>query len=752
MTSFGNMNVMGPVVLCLMASIIWAPIVYVLAKFAIHRLQGKLSGPIWRSALILAIVPTVIAPFLALNGVSLRTPTAPLPPMEFAGIQAPVTPERIEVAAEHVTIDPYMTAEKALSAAALIYFYGGLLAFGVWMFKWSASQIAFSRARRDTSILLAEDIDEWRSKLGVQKIPEVFRSDKISSVCMTGFIRPKIMLPAKIDNVLSREEIAIMCAHEIAHIKRGDGALFLALAFVRIFFWFNPIITKLTTRIEQAAEEAADALVVSRGADRKFYANCFVTALKFAATMPMVRLAHAPSFTPVDREGRRKRLESILGNQDEKILSFSERLTIAAIAGGIAAIAFAQAAYAVAPKIEETVKLEIIPVKGKITSAYGTSENIRDGKFHQGIDIKARQWTKIVAPADGQVIASTDLYNDEPNWGKVIVVDHGQGLVTRYAHLGKCLVKEGDKVAAGDVIAKVGATGKVTGPHLHFEVIKNGDYLDPITAFNGNWKPSVYAPKKSKPRPKSKPVKLNKDVKIDAPESFAALDDMDFSYLEGLEELAGLSELVNIVDPEVLLGAGNIADVTISDNHDYKTSNKKYAKSATNKIKKVKKYKKNVEKRARYKAETIRKESKLTKKRIRETNKAHHNRKAREAYEEKIERQEEIREAKRDAFEDSLERAEEKRERARAKIEAKREAEHERRHKARDAKYEAKYNSKQYKREQIDIQMDAITEARRDLEEARRNGLSGIDGTIRELRETERSLKKAKRKLETERS
>ncbi|HEX7273614.1 MAG TPA: M23 family metallopeptidase [Casimicrobiaceae bacterium] len=96
--------------------------------------------------------------------------------------------------------------------------------------------------------------------------------------------------------------------------------------------------------------------------------------------------------------------------------------------------------------------------------------------FHEGIDFPANVGTPVVAAASGKVIFA-DVH---PQYGKMIEIDHGNGLVSRYAHASKLLVKEGDLVVRGQEIARVGATGRATGPHLHFEVRLNGAPQNPV--------------------------------------------------------------------------------------------------------------------------------------------------------------------------------------------------------------------------------------------------------------------------------
>ena len=95
--------------------------------------------------------------------------------------------------------------------------------------------------------------------------------------------------------------------------------------------------------------------------------------------------------------------------------------------------------------------------------------------FHEGIDFPSESGTPIVAAASGKVIAA----EVHPQYGKMIEIDHGNGLVTRYAHASALLVKEGDLVVRGQQIARVGTTGRSTGPHLHFEVRLNGAPQNP---------------------------------------------------------------------------------------------------------------------------------------------------------------------------------------------------------------------------------------------------------------------------------
>lgn len=120
----------------------------------------------------------------------------------------------------------------------------------------------------------------------------------------------------------------------------------------------------------------------------------------------------------------------------------------------------------------------IFPVEGYITSDFGGRADPFTGadSTHNGLDIGAVTGTPIYAASGGKVIQARDKNN---GYGKCVIIEHSSGFKTLYAHCSEILVNEGDYVSAGDLIAKVGSTGRSTGPHLHYSIIINGNYVDP---------------------------------------------------------------------------------------------------------------------------------------------------------------------------------------------------------------------------------------------------------------------------------
>ncbi len=113
-----------------------------------------------------------------------------------------------------------------------------------------------------------------------------------------------------------------------------------------------------------------------------------------------------------------------------------------------------------------------LPVKHfRITSRYGW----RHGRPHRGVDLSAPIGTTVYASEEGTVIMAEPYYG----YGNLVVIDHGNGVRTRYAHLAKIFVQEGAKVFKDQMVGSIGMTGSTTGPHLHFEVVQNSHHKNP---------------------------------------------------------------------------------------------------------------------------------------------------------------------------------------------------------------------------------------------------------------------------------
>jgi len=125
----------------------------------------------------------------------------------------------------------------------------------------------------------------------------------------------------------------------------------------------------------------------------------------------------------------------------------------------------------------------IWPIHGWLSAGFGMRPDPYTGErdFHPGLDISADKGTPILATADGTV----QLAAPSGDYGNLVIVNHGYGLTTRYGHLSKFAVWTGKQVKRGELLGYVGATGRATGPHLHYEILANGKLMNPMQLLAG---------------------------------------------------------------------------------------------------------------------------------------------------------------------------------------------------------------------------------------------------------------------------
>ncbi len=275
---------------------------------------------------------------------------------------------------------------------------------------------------------------------------------------------------------VSPEQVALTIAHERAHIRRRDPHYYALLAWIVVVFWFNPFLRAQTCRCRLAAELACDAAVIAAAPSmRKVYAATIVAALQHAAGDV---LACAPAaISPRNLGDHGMRIGEIMSpspRRGKRWAAFAFAAALAIPAGALQ-LAYAQAAAGKQPFM-------MLPLSGRISSGYGdTHPFFGKPRFHDAVDIVAKEGTPVVAPAAGRVVQANA---HDGNYGETLEIDHGDGLVTRYAHLQSIEVVIGQQVVAGQLIARVGNTGISTGPHLHLQVLRNGKSINPSEVFD----------------------------------------------------------------------------------------------------------------------------------------------------------------------------------------------------------------------------------------------------------------------------
>ena len=217
---------------------------------------------------------------------------------------------------------------------------------------------------------------------------------------------------------------------------------------------------------------------------RKRYAATILNTLSGARSMP----SGIYSALGGNKEEIKRRLTHMLNYTSAKKSHVFLAVAIALMLGVTGVVA---ATTTIAPVPEPILSSPVgssagmiwpVPSSDKIAAGFGVRVHPVSGAevMHAGIDIPAQAGESIVSAAGGKVLVAEYI----EAFGNTVILDHGDGLTTLYAHGSKLLVAAGDYVAAGQEIAKIGSTGYATGPHLHFEVQRDGEAQDPLSYLN----------------------------------------------------------------------------------------------------------------------------------------------------------------------------------------------------------------------------------------------------------------------------
>ncbi|WP_256082058.1 M23/M56 family metallopeptidase [Massilia sp. YIM B04103] len=335
------------------------------------------------------------------------------------------------------------------------------------------------------------------------------------SPMLLGCFQPMLLLPEHLRGMDPGQQELIV-AHELTHWRSRDQlCLHLSLA-LQTLFWFNPVFSRLREKLALAQELACDRRVLAGRplVQHKNYAAALLGQLKvqqqsmqtsqyaslafggdgLAALGMRIRLIRQPLAARLNWAGRVSLTASLCALLGASILlqpAFAWRGEEQSRAGAAISAAAATAATpsrVIAGAAGKAQWLKPIP-DGRVSSFFGVPrKRSADGagmpaaaSIHHGVDFAARTGSEVRAVAEGVVAESTDLYAGQEKYGKVVVIEHADGLRSLYAHLDSRSVRPGDSVKAGQLIARSGASGRVSGPHLHLEALKNGQHIDPQT-------------------------------------------------------------------------------------------------------------------------------------------------------------------------------------------------------------------------------------------------------------------------------
>lgn len=279
-----------------------------------------------------------------------------------------------------------------------------------------------------------------------------------------------------------------LLAHELGHAQQRHSLDILLVELLQVLFWFNPMYYFYAKAIRLNHEYLADAMVLGKFNDIATYQRLL---LKFANR----NQSTAMSLACLSNYSLTKKRFKMMTQQTSKIaalvrvvvllpllavttLCFSLKIKAEAIIGNNAN----EFISTIENSLFQENKPELLPLAesdiSRMTSGFGMRKNplTKEDKMHKGVDFSAKTGTPVIATASGTVEKVESL---KGGYGNYIQIKHDDQYQTLYAQLSEMDVKAGDKVDKGQLIGKVGNTGQSTGPHLHYEVIKNGEKVDP---------------------------------------------------------------------------------------------------------------------------------------------------------------------------------------------------------------------------------------------------------------------------------
>lgn len=291
-----------------------------------------------------------------------------------------------------------------------------------------------------------------------------------------GINKPTLVLPQYFLH-LSKAQQNIILAHEQTHINNRDHwQAWLWLVIVEVC-WFNPAIKKLNNLYLNAMEQRCDLQTIAQNKLLKEdYASTLLLSIKLSHQTVSNPFATPFNGQSLSLDNYKRRFDLII--QEPPILvgkAMGVLVTFCII------LFFTKSAFAQLQNVQEAWRFPVSNVN--ISSHYGHIAKVRNLRPHKGLDLVDTKGSAILAAKSGKVIIA-DATSLSHAYGNVIVIQHANGWQTLYAHLDKINVNKDQWVNQGDVIGKMGDTGKVTGTHLHFELAHNGKTVDPLTYLN----------------------------------------------------------------------------------------------------------------------------------------------------------------------------------------------------------------------------------------------------------------------------
>jgi beta-lactamase regulating signal transducer with metallopeptidase domain len=461
-------------------------IVFILTLFLKKKNIIIIYG-LWLLILLRLILPPDFSlPFSAVNIIKQVSP-------EFEPVKM-IHPDRNEINAGDIHHPP----ESPLSSHIIrnrIIFCLYITGFFIFLFIY-IRRILFYRYLKGKALPVDNDdlvflLDKWKKQFKIKKNIELRSTSDNISPFVIGYFKPVIIIPDSIIEQQDQKILETIIAHEIAHIKCCDTFWVKIQYIISILYFFHPLVWYINNRINQIREYFCDAMVVSK--------NVIPPSVYAKSLLEIMRQNQFKNYEPIpvpvlkhEKRRLKTRIENIIGGKNMFNNKYVFISVCCIIILGIIILPLAGSHLFARdnPGTDGSSALcgpgFRIPLmnqywKGKISSRFGERTNPFTGKkdFHNGIDIPLTTGTPVLAAADGSVLEICNMVDNNKGPGKYIILQHQGGFETRYNKLDRIICMGDQVVKSGDVIGYSGNTGLSTGPHLHFELRKDGKPVNP---------------------------------------------------------------------------------------------------------------------------------------------------------------------------------------------------------------------------------------------------------------------------------
>lgn len=454
-------------------------VVWSAAVYAIVLLITKISEPLqdwsrlWQASLIVALISLLPSSFFQVNQ---SIPAILLDSFSTSSEQLLNHQQLVAAKIESVAV-----MQVFLSLVLLMIIGGSCLSLSRFCFSVYQVRKLIAQATPHSGLGLLTE--QQIGKMTANNVGLFITKQPISPFVFTLF-RHHIVLPEQVFTMPAQQR-KLLIEHELTHLQRLDSIAVLLFRLLSSVFWFNPFVQLMEKRFLRSMELNCDKAVIAAHPQEKLtYAQALITSLKFSQPKLVTGIGPYFSGSGFNKQDYQRRIKAALAKDISCHYGKRYKLILLLLTSVFSLMTYAAKPFFTLSGLETVHADGILPVaKSSISSGFEDISDFRGRRPHRGIDFAAPVGTPVVASFAGKVVIADDI-SLHKNYGKVILIEHEDQKKTLYAHLDSFAVSPGQYVSAGQQVGSVGISGRVTGAHLHFELLQHNKHQDPSQYLN----------------------------------------------------------------------------------------------------------------------------------------------------------------------------------------------------------------------------------------------------------------------------